>query len=165
MWRRAELFAVDHGGRYDVPGSCILIWSASFTGDHERAEPQGEVYIRWQTPDEKHATLVKVGWDPEVVEGYPRIGANAYHRGAGETGKTIFGECVLHDERFVCLPWAIQPPIPMVLSRGGRTDRSNHGPAGAPPRDEKHANPMEPRGESAKADFAMTGATSVAGHA
>ena len=44
---------------------CLLIWSASFTGDHERAEPQGEVYIRWQAPDEKHATLVKVGWDPE----------------------------------------------------------------------------------------------------
>jgi len=57
--------SLPRGGRYDVRGGCILIWSASFTGDHERAEPQGEVYIRWQTPDEKHATLVKVGWDPQ----------------------------------------------------------------------------------------------------
>jgi len=30
MWCRAELFAVDYGGH------------------HERAEPQGEVYIWWQ---------------------------------------------------------------------------------------------------------------------
>ncbi len=38
-------------------------------------------------------------------------------------------------------------------------------PAGTPPRDEKHAIPMKPRGESAKADFAVSGATSVAGRA
>ncbi len=65
MWRRAELFDVDKGGRYDARGGCILIWSASFTGDHERAEPQGEAYLRWHTPDEWHATWVKFGWDTE----------------------------------------------------------------------------------------------------
>jgi len=65
MWRRAELFDVDRGGRYDARGGCILIWSASFPGDHERAEPQGEAYIRWHTPDDRHATWVKFGWDTE----------------------------------------------------------------------------------------------------
>ncbi len=34
-----------------------------------------------------------------------------------------------------------------------------------PPRNEQRAIPAEPRGESAKADFAMSGATSVAGRA
>jgi len=42
--------------------------------------------------------------------------------------------------------------------------RSNHGPR-ATTEHEKHAIPVEPRGESAKADFAVLGATSVAGRA
>ncbi len=43
---------------------CAVEMSSS-TGDHERAEPQGEAYIRWHTPDERHATWVKFGWDTE----------------------------------------------------------------------------------------------------
>lgn len=45
MFDRAEQYDVSQGGRYDRRGAAIVIWSASFTSDPDKAEPQGEAYF------------------------------------------------------------------------------------------------------------------------
>lgn len=63
IWRRARQWDVSSGGRFDARGATCLIWSASDAS--EMSEPVGGFYVHWRTPDEQHATLIRLEWDPE----------------------------------------------------------------------------------------------------
>lgn len=61
MFRRAEQYDVDNGGRFDRRGAAILVWSEPL----RHAEPQAEMYFAWRTPDTDQSTLYTIGWDPQ----------------------------------------------------------------------------------------------------
>ncbi len=64
MFRRADRFDVDSGGRYDRRGSTIIVWSANFVANDRTSETQGTAYFHWRSPTEGQATLWKLEWDP-----------------------------------------------------------------------------------------------------
>ena len=62
IWRRARQFGVANGGRFDARGAACLIWS---TSDGSEGALRGGFYLHWHTPDEQHATVIRLEWDPE----------------------------------------------------------------------------------------------------
>ncbi len=64
MFKRADQWDVESGGRYDRRGAAIIVWSSSFTADQAKSEPQGTAYFHWRTPTGYEATLWKLEWDP-----------------------------------------------------------------------------------------------------
>lgn len=64
MFRRADQWGADSGGRYDRRGAAILIWRAGPPANREAAAPQGRADFLWRTPQQVTATLYEIGWDP-----------------------------------------------------------------------------------------------------
>jgi hypothetical protein len=62
MFERARRFDVERGGRFDTRGAAVLLWSTS--DDNGSGEPVGCFYVRWCDPDERHATIWRLEWDP-----------------------------------------------------------------------------------------------------
>jgi len=63
IWRRARQFDVSSGGRFDARGAACLLWSTSDSS--EMGAPIGGFYVHWHAPDEQHATVIRLEWDPE----------------------------------------------------------------------------------------------------
>jgi hypothetical protein len=64
MFRRAELWDVEKGGRFDRRSAAVLVWSTNANAS-EQGEPVGGFYVRWHDPDENSATVWKVERDPK----------------------------------------------------------------------------------------------------
>src|SRR5438132_265162 len=62
MFERARRFDVERGGRFDARGAAVLLWSTS--DDDGGGEPAGCFHVRWRDPDERHATIWRLEWDP-----------------------------------------------------------------------------------------------------
>ena len=61
VFRRAEQWDVEKGGRFDKRSAAVLIWSTTAA---EQGEPIGGFHVRWHDPDEDSATVYRLEWDP-----------------------------------------------------------------------------------------------------
>lgn len=64
MFRRAEMWDLDRGGRFDKRDAAIIVWSNSAPPTEEGA-PIGGAHFRWHDPDDASATVWKVEWNAE----------------------------------------------------------------------------------------------------
>lgn len=68
MWERARRWDLDAGGRFDVDGDAVLLWSGSATG-LSCPTPIARFTIRWQHPTLGRATIDRLMWDPAWGDG------------------------------------------------------------------------------------------------
>lgn len=62
LWKRAEQFDLDRGGRYDVRSACLQVWTGSL--DRADSEPYIEVWVTWHAPADREVTIDLIAWDP-----------------------------------------------------------------------------------------------------
>jgi len=67
MWTRALQWDVSEGGRFEVRDCrTLLIWpgyNGPF-GPAGDAAPLGSVSLRWNTPNDRQATITRIAWHP-----------------------------------------------------------------------------------------------------
>ena len=65
MWRRANVWDVERGGRFDARGAVVQIWSHNWEADREASELIGALWIHWHTPTDGLARIYRLEWYPD----------------------------------------------------------------------------------------------------
>src|SRR5438105_1008826 len=66
MWERAARFCLDEGGRFEVQGEGVVLWSGtSLACDVPR--PIGAFRIRWHWPTHDRAKIDRIEWHPALT--------------------------------------------------------------------------------------------------
>lgn len=65
MWRRAELWDVEAGGRFDARSAVVQVWSHNWEADRAASELIGSIWLHWHTPRQGEATIYRLEWWPD----------------------------------------------------------------------------------------------------
>lgn len=66
MWERAGRFCLDEGGRFELQGDGVLLWSGSPLAC-SLARPIGAFRVAWHWPTHGRARIDRIQWHPALT--------------------------------------------------------------------------------------------------
>jgi hypothetical protein len=66
LWERAGRFCLDEGGRFEVQGDGVLLWSGS-PRTNAAPRPVGAFRIKWHWPTHDRAKIDRIEWHPALT--------------------------------------------------------------------------------------------------